>query len=94
MTEPLTVMIVDDASDLRELIGTVIGRHAAGWTVVATAEQGLQAVVVMRSGHPFATAGAGALAAGAHGYLEKSDLVRGLIPRLQKIIQGNPRGED
>ena len=51
------------------------------------------AVVVMLSGYPFATAGAGALAAGAHGYLEKSDLVRGLIPRLQRILDGDPRGE-
>lgn len=130
MTEALNVMIVDDSPDLRELIGMVIGRHPAGWKVVATAEQGRQAVeearraqpdlvlldiampvmdgmealplirevapdavVVMLSGYPFATAGAGALAAGAHGYLEKSDLVRGLIPRLQRILDGDPRGE-
>ena len=44
------------------------------------------ALVVMLSGYPFATAGQGALDAGAHGYLEKSDLVKGLIPRLQRII--------
>ena len=44
------------------------------------------AVVVMLSGYPFSTAGQGALDAGAHGYLEKSDLVKGLIPRLERII--------
>ena len=45
-----------------------------------------QAVVVMLSGYPFATAGQGALNAGAHGYLEKADLVRSLVPRLQSIL--------
>lgn len=45
-----------------------------------------EAVVVMLSGYPFATAGEGALSAGAHGYLEKSDLVRSLVPRLQRIL--------
>jgi YesN/AraC family two-component response regulator len=45
-----------------------------------------KAVVVMLSGYPFATAGQGALNAGAHGYLEKSDLVRSLVPRLQTIL--------
>ena len=45
------------------------------------------AVVVMLSGYPFATAGRGALDAGAHGYLEKSDLVRSLIPRLEQILE-------
>jgi CheY-like chemotaxis protein len=45
-----------------------------------------EAVVVMLSGYPFATAGQGALNAGAHGYLEKSDLVKSLIPRLQNIL--------
>jgi YesN/AraC family two-component response regulator len=46
------------------------------------------AVVVMLSGFPFAVAGQGALDAGADGYLEKSDLVKGLVPRLEKIIAG------
>jgi DNA-binding NarL/FixJ family response regulator len=46
-----------------------------------------QAVVVMISGYPFATAGQGAIDAGAHGYLEKSDLVRSLIPRLERILE-------
>jgi CheY-like chemotaxis protein len=45
------------------------------------------ALVVMLSGYPFATAGQGALDAGASGYLEKSDLVKGLIPRLEHIIE-------
>jgi CheY-like chemotaxis protein len=45
------------------------------------------AVVVMLSGYPFATAGQGAINAGAHGYLEKSDLVRSLIPRLEHILE-------
>jgi YesN/AraC family two-component response regulator len=44
------------------------------------------AVVVMLSGYPTSTAGQAALNAGAHGYLEKSDLVKGLIPRLEQII--------
>jgi len=43
-------------------------------------------VVVMLSGFPFATAGEGALNAGAHGYLEKTNLVKGLIPRLEGIL--------
>lgn len=42
--------------------------------------------VIMLSGYPFATAGQGALDAGADGYLEKSDLVRGLIPSLEEIL--------
>jgi YesN/AraC family two-component response regulator len=44
------------------------------------------AVVVMLSGFPFDVAGQGALDAGADGYLEKTDLVKGLVPRLEKII--------
>ena len=45
------------------------------------------AVVVMLSGYPFASAGPGALAAGAHGYLEKSDLVKSLVPRIEHILE-------
>ena len=45
-----------------------------------------EAVVVMLSGFPFATAGEGAINAGAHGYLEKTNLVKGLIPRLEDIL--------
>jgi len=44
------------------------------------------AVVVMLSGYPFASAGPGALAAGAHGYLEKSDLVKSLVLRIEHIL--------
>jgi DNA-binding NarL/FixJ family response regulator len=45
-----------------------------------------RAVVVMLSGYGAATAGDAAMAAGAHGYLEKEDLVHSLVPRLQAII--------
>lgn len=45
-----------------------------------------RAVVVMLSGYPFETAGEGALNAGADGYLEKSDLVKTLVPRLEAIM--------
>jgi YesN/AraC family two-component response regulator len=123
MTEGISVLIVDDSEDLRDLLSMVIERHPDGWNVVATAAEGNEgieqarsvqpdlvlldiampvmdgmqalphikeaapnAVVVMLSGYPFSTAGQGALNAGAHGYLEKSDLVRGLIPRLERII--------
>jgi len=124
MTDNLNVMVVDDSDDLRDLICMLIRRHPAGWTVVATATQGEEAValasqvkpdlvlldiampvmdgmqalplirqacskavVVMLSGYPFATAGQGALDAGAHGYLEKADLVKTLIPRLERILE-------
>lgn len=123
MSENLNVMVVDDSEDLRDLISLVIGRHPAGWKVVATASEGEEAVaqakssqpdlvlldiampvmdgmqalplirdacpsavVVMLSGYPFETAGQGALNAGAHGYLEKCDLVKTLIPRLERIL--------
>jgi YesN/AraC family two-component response regulator len=127
VTENLSVMIVDDSADLRDLLSMVIERHPDGWRVVATAAEGEeavheartsqpdlvlldiampvmdgmqalplireaapQAVVVMLSGYPFSTAGQGALEAGADGYLEKSDLVKGLIPRLEQIIDSRP----
>jgi YesN/AraC family two-component response regulator len=126
MTDGLSVLIVDDSEDLRELLSLVIAKHPRGWRVVATASEGAQAireardsqpdlvlldiampvmdglqalphireaapnaVVVMLSGYPFSTAGQGALNAGAHGYLEKSDLVKGLIPRLERIIDSS-----
>ena len=129
MTENLSVLVVDDSEDLRDLLTMVIERHPRGWRVVATAAEGQQAiqeartcqpdlvlldiampvmdgmqalphikeaapqaVVVMLSGYPFSTAGPGALNAGAHGYLEKSDLVKGLIPRLERIIESNHVG--
>ncbi len=43
------------------------------------------AKVIMLSGYPFAVAGQGALDAGADGYLEKANLVRELIPSLDKF---------
>ena len=52
------------------------------------------AVVVMLSGYPFAAAGQGALDAGAHGYLEKADLVKSLVPRLQRILETTNPGRD
>jgi YesN/AraC family two-component response regulator len=130
VSEDISVLIVDDSEDLRELLSVVIERNADRWHVVATASEGQQgieqarsrqpdlvlldiampvmdgmqalprireaapeAVVVMLSGYPFSTAGQGALDAGAHGYLEKSDLVKGLVPRLEQIIEStrNPR---
>lgn len=45
-----------------------------------------EAVVVMLSGYPFASAGPGALEAGAHGYVEKSDLVKSLVPSLERLM--------
>jgi YesN/AraC family two-component response regulator len=124
VTDDISVLIVDDSEDLRELLSVVIERNSERWQVVATAAEGQQgieqartrqpdlvlldiampvmdgmqalprireaapdAVVVMLSGYPFSTAGQGALDAGAHGYLEKSDLVKGLIPRLEQIIE-------
>jgi YesN/AraC family two-component response regulator len=131
VSENLSVLIVDDSEDLRELLSMVIARHPDGWRVIATAAEGQQAVqearnsqpdlvlldiampvmdgmqalplirevapeavVVMLSGYPFSTAGQGALNAGAHGYLEKSDLVKGLIPRLERIIEAQPQPGD
>jgi YesN/AraC family two-component response regulator len=121
--DALSVLVVDDSADLRELITMVIGRRAPSWAVVGTAAEGQSAIeearekqpdlvlldiampvmdgmqalpeiltvapaatVVMLSGYPFATAGPGVLRAGAHGYLEKTDLVKGLVPRLQDIL--------
>jgi YesN/AraC family two-component response regulator len=123
VTDPRTVIVVDDAADLRDLIGLVIKRRAAEWEVVGTAADGQEAVhlvtqrqpdvvlldiampvmdglealplikqaapetrVVMLSGYPFAVAGQSALEAGADGYLEKSNLVRGLIPSLEELL--------
>jgi len=130
VTDNVSVLVVDDSEDLRELLTLVIERDPRGWEVVGTATEGReavdraqrtqpdlvlldiampvmdglqalplirevapQAVVVMLSGYPFDTAGQGAIDAGAHGYLEKSNLVRGLVPRLVEIIEGaGPRG--
>jgi YesN/AraC family two-component response regulator len=129
VTDNLSVLIVDDSEDLRDLLSMVIERHPSGWRVVATAAEGEEAiaearstqpdlvlldiampvmdglealphireaapdaVVVMLSGYPSSTASQGALRAGAHGYLEKSDLVKGLIPRLEQIIGSKSQG--
>ncbi len=126
MTADLTVLVVDDSADLRDLISLVIELYSDGWRVVASAAEGQQAideartnqpdlvlldiampvmdgmqalplireaapeaVVVMLSGYPYATAGEGALRAGADGYLEKSDLVHSLIPRLEHILDAS-----
>lgn len=123
MTDNLNVLLVDDSTDLRDLIAVVIQHHSSGWKVVATAADGKEAialartsqpdlvlldiampvmdgmqalplireacpsaVVVMLSGYPFDTAAQGALDAGAHGYLEKTNLVRTLIPRIERIL--------
>lgn len=131
MTDDLTVMVVDDSEDLRDLLCMLIRRHPGGWRVVATATQGEEAVarateiqpdlvlldiampvmdglqalplirqscpgtvVVMLSGYPFATAGQGALDAGAHGYLEKADLVRTMIPRIEGILDASRADRD
>ena len=48
------------------------------------------AVVVMLSGYPFSTAARARSTPAPHGYLEKSDLVKGLIPRLERIIESTP----
>jgi len=44
------------------------------------------AVVVMLSGYGAETARDSVAAAGAHGYVEKADLVERLIPQLQEIL--------
>ncbi len=51
-----------------------------------------EATVVMLSGYPFATAGQGCLNAGAHGYIEKADLVRDLVPQIQASLDQVDRG--
>ena len=52
MTANLSVLIVDDSEDLRELLSMVIERHPAGWQVVATAAEGQQAIEVARDNQP------------------------------------------
>ena len=128
MSDTLSVLIVDDSADLRELITMVLQKRAPTWRVVGTAPEGEQAVavarekqpdlvlldiampvmdgmqalplirqaapdavVVMLSGYPSATVSPGVLRAGAHGYLEKTDLVRGLVPRLEDILRQHAR---
>ncbi len=51
-----------------------------------------EAVVAMVSGYPADVGAPQALAAGAHGYVEKSRLVRTLVPQLRAIIDAAGRG--
>ena len=46
--------------------------------------------VVMLSGYPGSTAEQDSLAAGAHAYLEKTDLVGTLVPQLQTMLEARP----
>lgn len=126
---PISVVVVDDSADLRDLLTLVIDSHRPGWKVVGTASHGREAVsvavetrpdlilldvampvmdgmqalpllrealpdtvVVMLSGYPVATGGPPAMRAGAHGYLEKSDLVKTLVPQLERIFEEAHRG--
>ncbi len=52
MSAGLNVLVVDDSPDLRELITMVIQRHPDKWRVVATAEQGREAVDEARTASP------------------------------------------
>lgn len=123
-SSPVSVLVVDDSEDLRELLTMLIDFHGPQWQVVGTASHGREAVtvavetqpdlvlldvampvmdgmqalplireavpeavVVMLSGYPVATAGPPALRAGAHGYVEKANLFETLIPQLDVIIE-------
>lgn len=44
------------------------------------------AIVVVLTGYPTEAARASALEAGAHGFLEKEEIAKTLIPRLEQII--------
>jgi YesN/AraC family two-component response regulator len=127
MTET-TILIVDDAVEIRRVIEALIDRRRKGWRVVGTASNGAEgierareqrpdlvlldismpvmdgiealpglrevvpsALIVILTGFPASAARESALRAGADGFLEKDDLVRNLIPRLEAIIAaGNP----
>ena len=41
---PVSVLVVDDSEDLRELLTMLIDRHAPSWQVVGTATHGREAV--------------------------------------------------
>lgn len=45
-----------------------------------------QAIVVILTGFPSSAVRASAVEAGAHGYVEKDDLVSGLVPQLEAIV--------
>jgi DNA-binding NarL/FixJ family response regulator len=48
----LRVLVVDDASEMRQVIAKVIGYKASSWTIVGTAEDGEQAVGLARELQP------------------------------------------
>lgn len=50
------------------------------------------AIVVVLTGFPDDAARREAMAAGAHAYVEKADLVRGLIPTLEEVVGRMPPG--
>ena len=52
MSAGLSVLVVDDSADLRELISMVIERHPEGWQVVATAAEGAEAIDAARTASP------------------------------------------
>ena len=120
--EGLTVLVVDDSADIRDLLSIVLTGKSVGWRVVGEAGNGEEAVaraketqpalvlldiampvmdgmqalplilevapdatIVLLSGFSYATAAEAARKAGAHGYVEKQDLVLTLVPRLRSI---------
>lgn len=117
----MKVMVVDDSSDIRDLVSMVVVR--AGWEVVGTAANGVECLervneadpdlvlldismpvmdglvalpmlrerrpattVVMLSAFPASAMEQRAMDAGAHGYVEKTNVVRDLAPAVQQII--------
>lgn len=50
--EPVSVLVVDDSEDLRDLLTMLIDRHGPAWRVVGTATHGLEAVTVARDVQP------------------------------------------
>lgn len=49
---PVRILVVDDAPDVRYVIGRVIERHAAEWQVVAEAADGEEAIEQARIQQP------------------------------------------
>ena len=52
MNEDISVLIVDDSEDLRELLSVVIERNSEHWQVVATAAEGQQGIEEARTSQP------------------------------------------